>query len=145
MATTVPSDGEPVVLRLATIDAVNGNGQAYGPEAFVNNLDAISGGQLQVEVLPEYGAGDAEAESQIVEDIAAGEIDGGWPTVRAFANAGIPGLEAVEAPMTITSYDAEKELVSGPVADTVLSRLEGTGVRRVEPRRGAAAATVRRR
>ena len=30
--------------------------------------------------------------------------------------------------MTITSYDAEKELVSGPVADTVLGRLEGTGV-----------------
>ena len=30
--------------------------------------------------------------------------------------------------MTITSYDAERELVSGPVADTVLSRLEGTGV-----------------
>ena len=79
------------MLRLATIDAVNGNGQAYGPEAFVENLDAISGGQLQVEVLTEYGAGDAEAESQIVEDIAAGEIDGGWPTVRAFANAGIPG------------------------------------------------------
>ena len=114
VATTVPSGGEPVVLRLATIDAVNGNGQAYGPEAFVNNLDAISGGQLQVEVLTDYGAGDAEAESQIVEDIAAGVIDGGWPTVRAFANAGIHGLEAVEAPMTITSYDAEKALVSGP-------------------------------
>ena len=65
---TVHADGEPVVLRLATIDAVNGNGQAYGPEAFVENLDAISGGQFKVEVLPEYGAGDAEAESQIVED-----------------------------------------------------------------------------
>ena len=116
------------MLRLATIDAVNGNGQAYGPEAFVENLDAISGGQMQVEVLTEYGAGDAEAESQIVEEIAAGEIDGGWPTVRAFANAGITGLQAVEAPMTITSYDAEKELVCGPIADTVLDRLEGTGV-----------------
>jgi TRAP-type C4-dicarboxylate transport system substrate-binding protein len=125
---SVPPPEEPVVLQLATIDAVNGNGQAYGPEAFVENLDAISGGQLQVEVLTEYGAGDAEAESQIVEAIAAGEVDGGWPTVRAFANAGIPGLQAVEAPMTITSYDAEKALVSGPVADTVLSRLEGTGV-----------------
>ena len=125
---TVPTTDEPVVLQLATIDAVNGNGQAYGPVAFVENLDAISGGQLQVEVLPEYGAGDAEAESQIVEAIAAGEVDGGWPTVRAFANAGITGLEAVEAPMTITSYDAQRALVSGPIADTVLSRLEGTGV-----------------
>ena len=124
---SVPPLEEAVVLRLATIDAVNGNGQAYGPEAFVNNLDAISGGQIQVEVLTDYGEGDAEAESQIVEDIAAGEIDGGWPTVRAFANAGIPGLEAVEAPMTITSYDAEKELVSGR-SPTRAGRLEGTGV-----------------
>jgi TRAP-type C4-dicarboxylate transport system substrate-binding protein len=124
----VESGSETVVLQLATIDQVNGNGQAYGPEAFVNNLESISDGQLHVEVLVDYGAGDAEAESQIVEDIATGEIDGGWPTVRAFANAGIPGLEAVEAPMTITSYDAERELVSGPIAETVLSRLEGTGI-----------------
>ena len=48
--------------------------------------------------------------------------------MRAFAQAGFPGLEAVEAPMTITSYAAEKELVSGDVAGEVLGRLDGTGV-----------------
>ena len=35
---SVPPLEEAVVLRLATIDAVNGNGQAYGPQAFVDNL-----------------------------------------------------------------------------------------------------------
>ena len=60
--------------------------------------------------------------------IASGEVDGGWPSTRAFANAGITGLEAVEAPMTLTSYAAEKTLVSGPVADKLLAQLDGTGV-----------------
>jgi hypothetical protein len=40
----------------------------------------------------------------LIEAIAAGAVDGGWPSTRAFANAGIIGLEAIEAPMLITSF-----------------------------------------
>lgn len=119
---------ETVELKLATIDLVNNNGQSYGPEAFVENLETVSDGRLSVEMITKYGDGAPEAESDLVEAIASGEVDGGWPSTRAFANAGIPGLEAVEAPMTVTSYAAEKALVSGPVADKLLAKLEGTGV-----------------
>ena len=94
---------------------------------------------------PPYGDGAAAAESEIVQAIAAGEVDGGWPTVRAFANAGIPGLQAVEAPMTITSYDAEKELVSGPVADERAQAAWTGPVCRVGSGGRTVAATVRRR
>ena len=72
--------------------------------------------------------GAAEAESKVVGAIASGEVDGGWPSTRAFARGGVPGLEVVEAPMTITSYAAQKALVSGPVAGKLLARLEGSGV-----------------
>ena len=119
---------ETVVLKLATIDLVNNNGQSYGPEAFVENLEKVSGGRLKVEVTTKYGQSAPEAESDLVEAIASGEVDGGWPSTRAFANAGITGLEAVEAPMTLTSYAAEKALVSGPIADKLLAELDGTGV-----------------
>jgi len=122
------SGNDTVVLRLATIDSVNNNGQSYGPQAFVDALEQVSDGRLQVEVDETYGDGAADAESNIVEAIASGELDGGWPSTRAFAYAGISGLEAVEAPMTITSYAAEKALVSGPVADELLAQLDGTGV-----------------
>ena len=122
------SGGDTVVLRLATIDRVNNNGQSYGTEAFVENLEELSGGQLKVEMTTEYGGGAADAESNLVKAIASGEVDGGWPSTRAFANAGITGLEAVEAPMMLTSYAAEKALVSGPVADKLLAKLDGTGV-----------------
>jgi TRAP-type C4-dicarboxylate transport system substrate-binding protein len=126
--TTDKAGSETVVLKLASIDEVNSNGQAFGPQAFVDGLSKISGGRLKVEVANEYGNGGAEAESNLVKAIASGELDGGWPATRAFASAGIHGLEAVEAPMTITSYAAEKALVTGPPGDTLLTRLKGTGV-----------------
>jgi TRAP-type C4-dicarboxylate transport system substrate-binding protein len=119
---------EAVVLRLASIDDVNGTGQAYGPEAFVEALGEVSGGELQVEVVTNYGEGDASAESDLVKAIASGDLDGGWPSTRAFARADIGGLEAVEAPMTLTSYAAERALVTAPVADDLLGTLTGSGV-----------------
>lgn len=120
--------GETLVLQLATIDSVNNNGQSYGPQAFVDNLEEVSGDRLRVEVIEAYGDGRADAESKLIEGIASGDLDGGWPSVRAFSDAGIQGLGIVEAPMTITSYDAEKALVTSPVADQLLARLKGSGV-----------------
>ena len=125
---TDKAGGDTVVLRLAAIDRVNNNGQAYGPQAFVENLAKVSGGRIKVEVTIDYGDGAADAESNLVKAIASGDVDGGWPSTRAFANAGIPGLEAVEAPMTVTSYEAEKALISGPVAKKLLATLDGTGL-----------------
>ncbi len=126
---TDKAGGDTAVLRLATFEGqVNDNGQNYGPQAFVDNLRKLSGGRLKVELTTDYGGNAPDAESRLVRAIASGEVDGGWPSTRAFANAGIPGLGLVEAPMTITSYAAEKALVSGPVAGKLLSRLDGTGV-----------------
>jgi TRAP-type C4-dicarboxylate transport system substrate-binding protein len=126
---TDKAGGDTAVLRLATFEGqANDNGQNYGPQAFVDNLRKLSGGRLKVELTTDYGGDAPDAESRLVRAIASGEVDGGWPSTRAFANAGIPGLGVVEAPMTITSYAAEKALVSGPVAGKLLSRLDGTGV-----------------
>jgi TRAP-type C4-dicarboxylate transport system substrate-binding protein len=122
------SGGDTVVLHLATIDSVNPNGQYFGSEEFVNALEDVSGGRLKVEVENDFGDREPDAESKLVEAIASGAIDGGAPSTRAFANAGIPGLEVVEAPMTITSFEAQKALVTGSVADELLGRLEGSGV-----------------
>jgi len=119
---------ESVVLRLASIDPVNDNGQSFGPQAFIDNLATVSGGRVKAEVITDYGDGDPQAETNLVKAIASGDLDGGWPATRAFAGAGITGLAAVEAPMTITSYAAEKALVSEPVATKLLATLDGSGV-----------------
>ena len=91
-------------------------------------LEQLSGGRITVTVASSYENGSVSAESDIVKAIAHDTFDGGWPTTRAFARADIRGLEAVEAPMTLTSYAAEKALVSGPSSTGLLKTLTGTGV-----------------
>jgi TRAP-type C4-dicarboxylate transport system substrate-binding protein len=120
--------GETVVLRMATIDGEVHGFNGPGTQAFLDSLAELSSDRLKVVMTTSFGEGAADAESKLVEAIASGEIDGGWPATRAFAAAGIEGLEAVEAPMMITSYAAAKELVSGPVADSAIAALDGSGV-----------------
>ena len=128
-ATADKTGGDTAVLRLVTIDgSAAETSQYYGPAAFVQALRTVSGGRLKVQVATHYGDGAPDAESNLVKAIATGKVDGGWPATRAFAAAGIDGLAPVEAPLTITSYDAEKALVTDPVAGKLLSALHGSGV-----------------
>ena len=127
---TDKSGSDVLRLRFATVDGqVNSNGYDPGPEVFIQSLKELSGNRIQVDVTTEYGARRAAAESELVEAVADGEIDGGWPASRAFAAAGIPGLAAFEAPLTITAYVAEKDLVQGEAARLVAASLDGHGIR----------------
>lgn len=121
--------GDTVVLRLATIDGeVNPNDQAFGPEAFVDQLSRVSGGRIKVEVRTEYGDGAADGETKLVRAISSGQVDGGWPATRAFAEAGIPGFQAIETPLTLSSYDAEKALAQSDAAVTLMKKTDGSGL-----------------
>ncbi|MET0829904.1 MAG: TRAP transporter substrate-binding protein DctP [Microbacterium sp.] len=126
---TDKAGAETLVLRLATIDGeVDTSGAQYGQQAFVTALEDVSDGGIVVELVTTFGDGAAEAESDLVTAIAQGEIDGGWPSTRAFAAAGHPGLKAVEAPLTLVNFDALKEVVDGPAADRIMDALEGSGI-----------------
>jgi TRAP-type C4-dicarboxylate transport system substrate-binding protein len=120
---------QTLVLKLATPDAVAITGLAFGQDAFIKDLTSVSGGLIKVDVTLGFGDGAADSETKLVQAIASGDVDGGWPSTRSFANAGIRGLEAVEAPLTISSYAASKALVSGPVAGDLLAQLDGSGVK----------------
>ena len=143
-APAAPTDragGDTVVLHLATSDGEGVDPTTYqGPMEFVDAVEKVSDGRLKVDLTWDYAAGAADAESQLVEAIASGDVDGGWPATRAFARAGIEGLEAVEAPMQLTSEAAVEELVSGDIAGDVLAQLDGTGITAV----GLMAAPLRR-
>lgn len=115
-------------LRLVTIDEIDNNGYSFGPRTFVSALSAVSGGRIQVEVETGFGDGGATAESDLVEAIAAGEFDGGWPSTRAFAGAGIQGMAAVEAPFTLTSYKMQSAVATGDVAELLLANLDDTDI-----------------
>jgi TRAP-type C4-dicarboxylate transport system substrate-binding protein len=115
-------------LEIGEQDATLAQDQPPGVRTFLDSLASVSGGQIQYDLIPSAGGNGADGETKLVQAIADGQVQAGFPATRAFANAGIPGLEAVEAPMTITSYAAEKDLVSGSVASDLLAQLKGTGM-----------------
>lgn len=140
-AQTDRAGGDTVVLHLASSDGEGVDAATYdGPMEFIEAVEEVSNGRLKVDLTWNYGSGAADAESQLVEAITSGDVDGGWPATRAFARAGIEGLEAVEAPMLLTSEVAVEELVSGDIAGDVLSQLDGTDMTAV----GLMAAPLRR-
>jgi TRAP-type C4-dicarboxylate transport system substrate-binding protein len=121
---------DTIELQLATIDGlVDSSGHMIGPATFVQALSKVSDGRIQVRVTTSYSGGTATSESELVRAIAAGDVDGGWPATRAFAGAGIAGLAAIEAPMTLTSLAAVQELAVGEGAELAMARLAGTGIR----------------
>jgi TRAP-type C4-dicarboxylate transport system substrate-binding protein len=120
--------GNVIVLRLASIDSQSSNGQAPAPAAFVSSLRRLSGGQIKAVVTTYYERGAVTAETDVIKSIASGRLDGGWPATRAFSRAGIRGLEPIEAPFTLTSYAAQKDLATGDGGRALLRTLRGTGV-----------------
>jgi TRAP-type C4-dicarboxylate transport system substrate-binding protein len=120
---------ETIVLEFATINGETNMGDGFVDiDAFADHIEAVSDGLVQVEIGVSYGEGAADAEASLVEAIASGTVDGGNPAVRAFSRAGVPGLEALEAPMMLSSYAVMKELVTSPVASNFLDRLDGSGL-----------------
>ncbi len=119
---------QTLVLHMAENDTSKVQYLAPGPKMFLDSLESVSGGRIKADLSTNYAGGGADSETKLVHAIISGELDGGFPSVRAFANAGVRGLGAVEAPMTLTSYAAEKDLVSGPVGTELLAQLHGTGV-----------------
>lgn len=108
---------ETIVLEFATINGETNMGDGFVDiDAFADHIEAVSDGLIQVEIAVSYGDGAADAEASLLEAIASGTVDGGNPAARAFSRAGISGLEPLEAPMTLSSYAALKELVASPLA-----------------------------
>lgn len=120
--------GQVTVIRLASTDVLNTNGQSVAPGVFIHEIQSLSGGQMKATVTLKFEDGNPTAETDLVKAIGAGQFDGGWPATRSFANAGIRGLEPLEAPMLLTSYAAERDVVTGPAGTALLQTLDHSPV-----------------
>jgi TRAP-type C4-dicarboxylate transport system substrate-binding protein len=120
--------GDVAVLRFATIDTLNPNREMVAPEEFVAAVSRLSGGRMRISVEDHYGDGAAAAESDVVAALARREFDGGFPASRAFSRARLRGLEPIEAPFVLTTYAAQRALVTGPAAERLLATLDGSDV-----------------
>jgi TRAP-type C4-dicarboxylate transport system substrate-binding protein len=118
--------GEPVVLRLA-----NTNGQLdFTPAvvAFAQGVEELSGGDLRIEAMDEWGDFASDAEQQVVHDVSAGEIDLGWVGTRVFDTLDVESFQALTAPMLVDSYALESAVIESGITEEMMQGLDDLGV-----------------
>ena len=117
---------EPLVLRLA-----NTNGQLdFTPTvvAFVDRVEELSGGDLRIKPVNGWGDSASDGEQQVVNDVAAGEIDLGWVGTRVFDTLDVKSFQALTAPMLIDSYALESAVIESGITEQMMRGLDGLGV-----------------
>jgi TRAP-type C4-dicarboxylate transport system substrate-binding protein len=118
--------GKPVVLRLAnTSGRVN-----FQPAVadFVQRVEQLSGGDVRIKVVDNWGEFVSDAEQQVVRDVATNDVDLGWVGTRVFDTLGIRSFEALTAPMLINSYALENAVIESGITEQMMEGLDGLGV-----------------
>jgi TRAP-type transport system periplasmic protein len=118
--------GEPLVLRMAN----TAGDLEVAPliKDFVSQVEERSGGNVRIEVVHRWGDFAADAEQQVVRDVAAGKADLGWAGTRVFDTMGVTSFQALQAPMLIDSYALEQAVVASDIPGQMLQGLNKVGV-----------------
>ena len=118
--------GAPVVLRMANaaadLDVV--------PliKDFVSQVRERSGDNVRIQVEGPWGDYAADAEQQVVRDVAAGQVDLGWTAARVFDTLGVTGFQALQAPMLIDNYALEQAVITSDIPAQMMDGLKKVGV-----------------
>jgi TRAP-type C4-dicarboxylate transport system substrate-binding protein len=112
----------PVVLRMATV-----NGEAgYNPgvDELLKRVEAVSNGNVKIEMAFRVGEFEPDSEQQIVRGVADGTYDLGVVGTRVFDTLGVSDFQALDAPMLIDSYAVEAALIEGDIPARMLRSLD---------------------
>jgi TRAP-type C4-dicarboxylate transport system substrate-binding protein len=112
----------PVVLRMATV-----NGEAGfnpGVDEMLKRVEALSNGNVKIEMAFRVGEFEPDAEQQIVRGVAEGTYDLGVVGTRVFDTLGVSNFQALDAPMLIDSYAVEAAVLQGDIPVRMLRSLD---------------------
>jgi TRAP-type transport system periplasmic protein len=112
----------PVVLRMATV-----NGEAGGNPAvddLLKRVEAVSNGNVKIEMAFRVGEFEPDAEQQIVRGVADGTYDLGVVGTRVFDTLSVLDFQALDAPMLIDSYAVEGAVIDGDIPAQMLPSLD---------------------
>ena len=112
----------PVVLRMATV-----NGEAGfnpGVDELLERVEALSNGNVKIEMAFRVGEFEPDAEQQIVRGVADGTYDLGVVGTRVFDTLGVSSFQALDAPMLIDSYAVEAAVMQGDIPARMLRSLD---------------------
>lgn len=95
---------------------------------FVDRAKTLSGGQLQLNVIGEWGQGKPRYERTVVRDVQRGKADLAWVGVRVLDTFGVKSFQALQAPMLIDSYPLQRAVLRSEMPARMLADLEPIGL-----------------
>lgn len=113
----------PVVLTMA--NALTDPEQL---SSFTSEVSALTGGTVRIDVRSHWRPGQVGYESGLIADVRAGKADLGAVSSRALDSAGVLSMQALGAPLLITSYAAEEAVLASPVTSRLLGALGPAGL-----------------
>jgi TRAP-type C4-dicarboxylate transport system substrate-binding protein len=117
---------DPVVLQMAS---VNGEpGYNPGVDELLKRVEALSNGNVKIDMAFRAGEFAPDAEQQIVRGVADGTYDLGVVGTRVFDTLGVSEFRALDAPMLIDSYAAEAAVIASDIPPRMLSSLDRLNV-----------------
>jgi TRAP-type C4-dicarboxylate transport system substrate-binding protein len=93
---------------------------------FVEQVDQLSHGRLQVRVASGWRGGGGEA--RLIRDVGRGDADLGWSGTRAFDLVGVNAFEPLHAPFLVSSYAVEAAVVRDPAIQATLTSVRPLGL-----------------
>jgi TRAP-type transport system periplasmic protein len=118
--------GEPVVLQMANTYGDLGDLPAVA--YFIDRVEELSGGDVRIEVVDQWGDFAPDAEQQVVEAVSHGDVDLGWVGSRVLDTMGIKSFQALTAPMLVDSYALENAVIESGVTEQMMQELDDVGV-----------------
>jgi TRAP-type C4-dicarboxylate transport system substrate-binding protein len=108
---------EPVVLSMAQLNHGEPPAQL---QRWADEVDARSGGALQIEFHEAWRTGESTAEASTIEDVSAGKVDLAWVGARVFDTVGVNGFRALVAPLVVDSYELQAAVFEAGIPQSML-------------------------
>jgi TRAP-type C4-dicarboxylate transport system substrate-binding protein len=118
--------GGTAVLSLATVSSQLQERPAV--EYFIRQVEALSGGNLRIQVRYNWGSYAPNAEQQVVQAVSTDTVDLAVVGSRVFDTMGVRTFQALTAPMLIGSYTLENTVIRSDIARQMLASLAGLHV-----------------
>jgi TRAP-type C4-dicarboxylate transport system substrate-binding protein len=124
--TKAGGDAGPLTLRVGTDDPPGRPGEAQ-IEEFAHQVEELSGGDIRIEPVLDAG-GESDWDQRVIRKVRDGDLDMAVVPARAWDTEGVTSLRALNAPFLITSDELLAEVISGDLADDLMSGLGEAGV-----------------
>ena len=113
--------GTPIVLRMATVQALPGAMPQF--EYLADRVEELSAGNVRIDMVYQVGSFALEAELDVIRDVAAHRYDLGVVATQVFDNLGLTSFRALTAPMLIDNYPLEQAVIDSDMPAEMMRSL----------------------